>query len=150
MCSLYGDAHRDCVHTHVVRDCAKTPGIPPTAVCGSFRYGLQREDSPTSPNPTHGSGWIVQVRPTEGGLSPTPPNTTHGSGWIVQVQPTQREASRLRPRIPPTAQWVDRSSPAYKRSVSGFSFFVCSFGRAAEESDDKTKGRLPALPVGWT
>src|SRR6266705_2314229 len=43
-------------------------------------------------NTTHGSGWIVQVRPTEGGLSPASPNTTHGSGWIVQVRPTGRAA----------------------------------------------------------
>src|SRR5580765_2541793 len=77
-------------HTHVVRTRVKIPGIPPTAVGGLFRCGLQREASRASPN------------------------TTHGSEWIVQVQPT--------------------------RSVSGFSFLVCSFRRAARETADKTKG----------
>jgi hypothetical protein len=67
------------------------PRIPPTAVGGSFRRGLQRE------------------------------------------------ASRLRPRIPPTAVGGSFKS-SLQSSVQGFSFFVCSFRRAARESDDKTKG----------
>src|SRR6266705_2685519 len=46
-----------------------------------------------SGNTTHGSGWIVQVRPTEGGpLS-----------YVLEYHPRQ---------------WVDRSSPAYKESGS--------------------------------
>src|SRR5882724_7236570 len=56
-------------------------------------------------NTTHGSGWIVQVQPTDEGLlllSVASSNTTHGSGWIVQVQPTD-EGFLLLPRIPPTA-----------------------------------------------
>jgi glycine cleavage system H lipoate-binding protein len=38
-------------------------------------------------NPTHGSGWIVQVQPTNEYGSIASSNPTHGSGWIVQVQP---------------------------------------------------------------
>src|SRR5882724_9225879 len=40
--------------------------IPPTEVGGSFKSGLHRTPSTASSNPTHGSGWIVQVRPTKG------------------------------------------------------------------------------------
>ncbi len=47
-----------------------------------------------SRNPTHGSGWIVQVQPTNEGGSTASLNPTHGSGWIVQVQPTKRVGRR--------------------------------------------------------
>jgi len=39
-------------------------GIPPTWVGGSFRCGLPDGRPSFSWNPTHVSGWIVQVRPT--------------------------------------------------------------------------------------
>src|SRR5882724_11904080 len=39
-------------------------------------------------NPTHGSGWIVQVQPTKEARPSASPNPIHGSAWIVQVQPT--------------------------------------------------------------
>src|SRR6266487_4403054 len=62
-------------------------------------------------NPTHGSGWIVQIRPTRehkpsleshprewvDGSDPTYTraqtqclNPTHGSGWIVQIRPSKQ------------------------------------------------------------
>ncbi len=41
-------------------------------------------------NTTHGSGWIVQVQPTNESGSTASWNTTHGSGWIVQAHPTWR------------------------------------------------------------
>src|SRR5882762_938428 len=65
-------------------------------------------------NPTHGSGWIVQVQPTNQGDATSSLNPTHGSGWIVQVQPTNQgdATSSLNPT---PRQWVDCSSPAYKR-----------------------------------
>src|SRR6185436_1734663 len=100
--------------------------IRPTEVGGSFSSSLHAEAGCQSfANPTHGSGWIVQVQPTRGGRMPVGcesrprkwvdrsgpayteagcqsfANPTHGSGWIVQVQLTRRpDASRL--RIPPT------------------------------------------------
>src|SRR2546426_4562004 len=40
--------------------------IPPTGVGGSFKSSLHRTPSTASSNPTHGSGWIVQVQPTKG------------------------------------------------------------------------------------
>src|SRR5687767_10003703 len=43
-----------------------------------------------SENPTHGSGWIVQVRPTKVDAMKNP-NPTNGSWWLVQVQPTDSQ-----------------------------------------------------------
>jgi len=37
-------------------------------------------------------------------------NPTHGSGWMVQVRPTNREARLLLKSHP--RQWMDSSSPA--------------------------------------
>src|SRR5262245_28879891 len=83
-----------------------TVRIPPTAVGGSFKSNLQQGE-PTARNPTHGSGWIVQVQPTTRRPRDSS-NPTHGSGWIIQVQPTARRADgqESHPR-----EWVDRSSP---------------------------------------
>src|SRR6266850_7860380 len=40
--------------------------IPPTAVGGSFKSSLQRNGARlASSNTTHGSGWMVQVKPTK-------------------------------------------------------------------------------------
>jgi hypothetical protein len=47
----------------------KTPGIPPTAVGGLFKSSLQQSSSTRTPNPTHGSGWIVQVQPNDAVLN---------------------------------------------------------------------------------
>src|SRR5437773_999536 len=38
-----------------------------------------------------GSGWMVQVLPTDEGRDAASANTTHGSGWIVQVLPTSEQ-----------------------------------------------------------
>src|SRR5262249_31411395 len=59
-------------------------------------------------NPTHGSGWMVQARPTKEAWTSLS-NPTHGSGWIVQAQPTG--AAPIRSQIPPR-QRVDRPSTA--------------------------------------
>ena len=124
--------------------------IPPSAVGGSFKPGLHTartrplpkshprqwvdRSSPAytehardlSRNPTHGSGWIVQARPTQSthATSPEIPPTAVGgsfkpglhrartrpspefhprySGWIVQARPTQSTHATFS-RIPPTA-----------------------------------------------
>ena len=52
----------------------------------------ERGGSPLLSNTTHGSGWIVQARPTKGSGSTASLNTTHGSGWIVQARPTKANA----------------------------------------------------------
>jgi glycine cleavage system H lipoate-binding protein len=73
--------------------------------------------------PTHGSGWIVQVQPTNDGDSTASLNTTHGSGWIVQVQPTNRAGAAL--------------------------CFVIALACSATEEQMKT--RIPVRSsVGWT
>jgi len=89
--------------------------------------------SPTSPNTTHGSRWIVQVRPTEGGLSPTSPNTTHGSGWIVQVRPTEGRLSRASPNTTHGSGWIVQVQPtrgAYRDSRFSSAPSVAPQGRA--------------------
>jgi len=49
-------------------------------------------------NPTHGSGWMIQILSTrETGFSRNP---THGSGWMVQILSTRKQVSV---GIPPTA-----------------------------------------------
>jgi glycine cleavage system H lipoate-binding protein len=55
-------------------------------------------------NPIHGSGWIVQVQPTQARAQMLL-NPTHGSGWIVQVQPTGKNLNLSRRDLnnPPTA-----------------------------------------------
>jgi hypothetical protein len=54
---------------------------------------IKAKDATSFPNPTHGSGWIVQVQPTRISEPSRFPNPTHGSGWIVQVQPTRSAAN---------------------------------------------------------
>src|SRR2546428_12653188 len=46
-----------------------------------------------SENPTHGSGWIVQVRPTTSVTEFL--NPTNGSWWIVQIRPPNKAAKRM-------------------------------------------------------
>ncbi len=36
-------------------------------------------------NPTHGSGWMVQIVSTLNEAAVNSLNPTHGSGWIVQI-----------------------------------------------------------------
>src|SRR5215510_3498432 len=68
---------------------ARPLGIPPTAVGGSFKSSLPQRERTTAGNPTHGSGWIVQVQPTATRAHDAG-NPTHGSGRIVQVQPKRK------------------------------------------------------------
>src|SRR5207244_6992667 len=110
--------------------------IPPTAVGGSFKFSLQR-DAPSLIPESHPRQWVDRSSSAYKEMPrASSPNPTHGSGWIVQVQPTKR-CPEPHPRIPPTAvggsfksslqrdapslipeshprQWVDRSSPAYE------------------------------------
>src|SRR3989442_13448436 len=72
------------------REQVRNRGIPPTEVGGSFRPSLQMNAVDYFLNPTHGSGWIVQVQSTQMRIVGNSWNTTHGSGWIVQAQPTKR------------------------------------------------------------
>src|SRR5207247_10957153 len=71
------------------RDCV-TPGIRPTEVGGLFKSSLlAKARSPASSNTTHGSGWIVQVQPTERrllGLLCIPPTAVRG--LLTHRQPT--------------------------------------------------------------
>src|SRR5260370_688876 len=60
-------------------------------------------------NPTHGSGWIVQVQPTDEARSCVSPNPTHGSGWIVQVQPTDEARSCVSPNPTHGSGWYSLS-----------------------------------------
>ena|SRR5436190_1721440 len=54
--------------------------IPPTGVRGSFKSSLHRTPSTASSNPTHGSGWIIQVQPTSNRrLLRIPPTRVGGS-----------------------------------------------------------------------
>src|SRR5204862_281106 len=72
-------------------------------------------------NPTHGSGWIVQVQPTDEGRSATSLNSTHGSGWIVQVQPTDegRSATSFNPTH--GSGWIVQVQPTDEgRSATSF------------------------------
>src|SRR2546427_648708 len=88
------------------------PQIPPTAVGGLFKSSLQRKaESGGFPNPTHGSGWIVQVQPTKEGRSRGSPNPTHGSGWMVQVQPTKEGRSRRFPNPTHGSGWIVQVQP---------------------------------------
>ena len=95
----------------------KTREIPPTEVGGLFRSSLQQTRLLKLRNPTHGSGWILQIQPTNrqgsrheeshprewvDSSDPTynhiaveTENPTHGSGWIVQIQPCIAKRSRL-------------------------------------------------------
>ncbi len=98
---------------------------------------FRRRPRPASPNPTHGSAWIVQFLPTEGGrLDPLPqipptavggsfnsclhptshptrfPNPTHGSGWIVQVLATDDGGLDALPPNPTHASaWIVQAQP---------------------------------------
>src|SRR5882724_13088265 len=64
-------------------------------------------------NPTHGSGWIVQVQPTNEGRSPASRIPPTGVGGSFKSS-LQTKAARLLLESHPR-EWVDRSSPAYKR-----------------------------------
>lgn len=76
------DGRQSLEHTHLVRSCLK-------------HYW----------NTIHGTGWIVQVRPIDGGLLACGPEY-HPRQWVDRSSPAYRgRTSRLRPRIPPT-QWV--------------------------------------------
>ena len=72
--------------------CRKDLNNPPTPVGGI---------EPTHPpaNPTHGSGWILQILSTET-APPRSRNPTHGSGWILQFLSTSHAPLA---KIPPTA-----------------------------------------------
>ena len=59
-----------------------------------------------SGNPTHGSGWIVQVQPTNQGGSIASSNPTHSSGWIVQVQPTNEGGSIASSNPTHGGEWI--------------------------------------------
>ncbi len=63
-----------------------------------------------SENPTNAVGGWFKLNLHNGGVSSFP-NPTHGSGWMVQAQPTQRGRSSL-PKSHPR-QWVDGSSSTY-------------------------------------
>src|SRR6266496_14074 len=58
-----------------------------------------RELGPLHKNPTHGSGWMVQILSAE--LGPLHKNPTHGSGWMIQILSTENWARCT--KIPPTA-----------------------------------------------
>src|SRR5882724_6986630 len=65
-------------------------------------------------------------------------NPTHGSGWIVQVQPTNEGRSPAS-RIPPTGVGGSFKS-SLNRSGPGFSCFVSFLSsRAARERDKRAK-----------
>src|SRR5262245_9372325 len=44
-------------------------------------------------NPTYGSGWIFEARPTRRDVEPSA-NPNHGSGWIIQTRPTSEKGGR--------------------------------------------------------
>src|SRR5947199_317472 len=81
-----------------VRDSCETPEYHPRQWVDRSSPAYKRGPINCFPNTTHGSGWIVQVQPTNEGGTTASLNTTHGSGWIVQVQPikkTDRRSSLL-------------------------------------------------------
>jgi hypothetical protein len=65
-------------------------------------------------NPTHGSGWIVQVQPTNECGSIASLNPTHGSGWIVQVQPTNKCGSIVSLNPTHGSGWIVQVQPTNK------------------------------------
>jgi hypothetical protein len=73
-----------------------------SAVSGLFKSDLPRKTDRLLPE-YHPRQWVDCSSPT---YPERPidcfPNTTHGSGWIVQVRPTQKDRSTAS-RIPPTA-----------------------------------------------
>ncbi len=77
--------------------------IPPTAVGGLFRSFLQGVMGKRAPNPTHGSGWIVQIFSAVSHVKRAR-NPTHGSGWIVQILSTKKLWGRDL-QIPPTGSY---------------------------------------------
>src|SRR6185295_17681839 len=74
----------------------RLPRIPPTGVGGSFKSSLQtRAARPPSQNPTHGSGWIVQVQPTI--------SESHPREWVDRSSPAYKRGRLARLlRILPT------------------------------------------------
>jgi len=78
--------------------------IPPTAVGGSFKSSLRSRRPKTHlPNPTHGSGWIVQSQPTKSTPRDSSPES-HPRQWVDRSSPAYEvDAPRLISRIPPTA-----------------------------------------------
>src|SRR6266478_4549570 len=108
---------KDVRNTTHGRDYAKTPGIPPTAVGGSFKSRLQTNGArvvPRIPPAAVGGSFRSSLQTKAARCFPNP---THGSGWIVQVQPTKRR--RLGPFFEShPREWMDRSSPAYKTKAA--------------------------------
>src|SRR6185369_3087009 len=81
---------------------ALLPGIPPTAVGGLFKHSLQTKAERCF-REYHPRQWVDRSNPAyKRRPSAASGNTTHGSGWIVQIQPTN-EGRALLPGIPPTA-----------------------------------------------
>jgi len=76
-----------------------------------------------SPNTTHGSGWIVQARPTPQAAGAPLPNTSHGSGWIVQARPTPeaRWRSAVFPSLSPRAARGERGREKWNPRRAGLS-----------------------------
>src|SRR5207244_6992668 len=73
------------------------PRIPPTAVGGSFKSSLQR-DAPSLIPESHPRQWVDRSSPAYKEMPrASSPNPTHGSGWIVQVQPTSHGSRTTSP-----------------------------------------------------
>jgi len=145
--------------------------IPPTAVGGSFKPSLQEQSRRLSseshprqwvddsspayknslgdsvPNPTHGSGWIVQAQPTRTVSATQFRIPTHGSGLIVQAQPT-RTVSATQFRIPTHGSGlIIRAQPTHDGGpVPALPLPLSPRGAKGERNKQRTAARL----VGWT
>src|SRR5213083_2161460 len=65
-------------------------------------------------------------------------NPTHGSGWIVQVQPTMKSVDLL-PRIPPTAVGGSFKSSLQREPTAALCLFVSLHLAARDEKETKNE-----------
>src|SRR2546426_12694274 len=89
---------------------------------------------------SHPRQWVDRSSPAYRRRHPRcSPNPTHGSGWIVQVRPTDA-GTRDAPRIPPTAVGGSFKSGLH-HGAQGFLVFLFFFPLASRERNERG-GRL--------
>src|SRR5436190_2019267 len=83
---------------------------PTNAVGGSFILSLQTKPLDSSLNPTHGSGWIVQVQPTSEGRSTASLNPTHCRGGLFKssLHGRTRDSRFASPSLPSPREGRER------------------------------------------
>jgi hypothetical protein len=104
---------------HFTPDGVRAAATDPTINIAFLTEGIHQPEAVRKlRNPTHGSGWIVQVLPTVSECPTSFSNPTHGSGWIVQVLPTGSERDELFESQP--RQWVGSRKPQLSESLVGW------------------------------